>query len=579
MGTGGGLVVIDFSEQGNSAHFRGDGWSGQESDRVWAVGPRSKLRIPLQSSRRPMMLEVEIDPCRKRPMVVGQIVRITANGTAIGGVRMDRRSMIRCEIDPAITNKDGLLDLEFEFPGFYRPDVLDRSGDDRPLSGSFSFVRLYTIDMFKPGPHFPTSSPDIPVVDLLPPFAVSPADATATSAVYTFGPDGTALPFLRGGWGLGDDNLAWIVAAAGQIELPAPTIPGSHVLRLDARPAGSLGATGAGAVTILLDHIVIGQFSLDEPTTLLVPLPWELTEGRDTLPLSFVPRDTREPGDRGSAADPPVLSIAVGEMRVIPLPACLARADIIRMDQVRPTPPRAVSRRFLMEDAATLPAAIEAVLGMDTPALARSFESLGDNREFGVVQRKLGVEVLNLFGFSDANLADLIRALTDDLALVNDPASVTMELNDADPKEYVLNSPAYNLCWHTFCYENDGDQGTIWRDHSATLGYLRRKFYEGLRAGRKIYVVRQQRPIPFGQAATLLMELNRHGRATLLCVEPAPPNRRPGEVELLMPGLMRGYVGQFASDPDAESADSTDWLRVIANATLLNRVPVPSMGF
>jgi hypothetical protein len=62
MGTGGGLVVIDFSEQGNSAYFRRDGWSGQESDRVWGIGPRSVLVVPIQSSGRSIVMEAEIAP-------------------------------------------------------------------------------------------------------------------------------------------------------------------------------------------------------------------------------------------------------------------------------------------------------------------------------------------------------------------------------------------------------------------------------------------------------------------------------------------------------------------------------------
>ena len=64
--------------------------------------------------------------------------------------------------------------------------------------------------------------------------------------------------------------------------------------------------------------------------------------------------------------------------------------------------------------------------------------------------------------------------------------------------------------------------------------------------------MKQPRPISAVQAAALLLELKRHGNVSLLCVEPAPPERRPGEVELLMPGLMRGYVERFA---DAEAAD------------------------
>ena len=47
--------------------------------------------------------------------------------------------------------------------------------------------------------------------------------------------------------------------------------------------------------------------------------------------------------------------------------------------------------------------------------LVRRFESLGTDHEFGVVQRKLGLDVLNLFRFCEGTLAGLVQALTDDL--------------------------------------------------------------------------------------------------------------------------------------------------------------------
>ena len=163
MGTGGGLVVIDFSEHGNSAHFRREGWSGQEPDRVWGVGPRSVLRVPLQSSGRPIMLEAELGPNHAPPEIDGQLVRVRVNGAPVGGIRLMALSVLRCNIDPALTRADGLLEIEFECPGFYVPAGLGGdSSDPRPLSCWFTFVRLYTTDMFSPGPHFPASELPIP---------------------------------------------------------------------------------------------------------------------------------------------------------------------------------------------------------------------------------------------------------------------------------------------------------------------------------------------------------------------------------------------------------------------------------
>lgn len=579
MGTGGSLVVIDFSERGNSGRFRRDGWSGQETDRVWGVGPRSVLMVPIQSSGRPIVIEAELAPALPSPVVTGQLVRIGINGIAIGGARIGSRTMIRCEIDPPIPGPDGTLEIEFGFPGFCRPDLLGVSTDDRPLSCWFSFVRVYTKDMYKPGPWFPPSHPNITVIGLSPPLADTPdASIGAAPSVYTFGRSGTVLPFLRDGWHGGEDNYTWTDGSSSQLELPAPPTPGFYVLRLDASSLNVPEDVSKQYVTILLDGIVIGQYSLREPSAWVMPLPRELTEGRTSLPLTLIFPDPRHPADIGPSKDARLLGIAVSRVAVLPLPAYLTSAGSLRAGQAGVARPIAVSDQFLMDGKAALPAAVRAALGIDSATLMRGFESLGTNSEFGVVQRKLGLEVLNLFRFCETTLPDLTKALSDDLRAADAPELVTVEMEDAHKREYTLALPRYKIRWQMSAHENDSDRESLRRANAIALGYLRRKFYEGLRTGRKIYVLKRARPIPTGQAAVLLMELNRCGSATLLCVEVASNGRRPGEVELLMPGLMRGYIARFAPDDDVESADPMDWLPVLANAALLKRRPDMSVS-
>src|SRR6185437_6199022 len=109
------------------------------------------------------------------------------------------------------------------------------------------------------------------------------------------------------------------------------------------------------------------------------------------------------------------------------------------------------SSRFLTDAAEALPAAIEATLGTDVITLLRRFESLGTDREFGSVQQKLGLEVLNLFHACEGTFSSLVQALTDDLNAANDPQQV--ELSGAEHP--VLALPAYGLRWPPFVAEND----------------------------------------------------------------------------------------------------------------------------
>ena len=68
------------------------------------------------------------------------------------------------------------------------------------------------------------------------------------------------------------------------------------------------------------------------------------------------------------------------------------------------------------------------------------------------------------------------------------------------------------------------------------------------------------------------MALNRYGEATLLWVVPAERDRPAGTVEVVMPGLLKGYIDRFAPDHNAHDFSFDGWLRICANACVLARL-------
>jgi len=68
------------------------------------------------------------------------------------------------------------------------------------------------------------------------------------------------------------------------------------------------------------------------------------------------------------------------------------------------------------------------------------------------------------------------------------------------------------------------------------------------------------------------MALNRYGDATLLWVVPAERHRPAGTVEVVMPGLLRGYMDRFAPDENAHNLSFDGWLQVCTNALVLSRL-------
>ena len=152
------------------------------------------------------------------------------------------------------------------------------------------------------------------------------------------------------------------------------------------------------------------------------------------------------------STDKRLLGFAFRRVAVSPLPPHLSGIETLHSEQAFSWRPQAVSRQFLTEDGASLRDSISIAFGEDATAVLRHFESLR-NSTSRIVQRKLSLEVFNLFRFGNTQLANLMVALTDDLvALNNDAAAVTVELSHTPRREFIVSVPAYHLRWHTFTY-------------------------------------------------------------------------------------------------------------------------------
>ena len=193
--------------------------------------------------------------------------------------------------------------------------------------------------------------------------------------------------------------------------------------------------------------------------------------------------------------------------------------------------------------------------------LAVQFESLGDNCEFGLVQRHLGAEPLGLLRFTFIELVHLLRGLRTGFAGLGDPGTTHVATEGKD-REYVVRETAYGMTYHTFQYEADTSLDAIRRQQSASLNFLRRKFMEDTAAGEKIFVIKRGDPLRPEEILPIFAALNDLGRNWLLWVVPADSAHTPGTVEVLLPGLMRGYVDRFAPYDDAHSLSLPTWTAV-----------------
>jgi hypothetical protein len=93
------------------------------------------------------------------------------------------------------------------------------------------------------------------------------------------------------------------------------------------------------------------------------------------------------------------------------------------------------------------------------------------------------------------------------------------------------------------------------------------------RAAELNYWEEKPEPLRLSEILPLFLKLNEYGRNTLLYLTRCERGRRPGTVELLAPGIMRGYVDDFVISNDPAIADHATWMRIAVNAWLLDQGP------
>jgi capsular polysaccharide biosynthesis protein len=201
-----------------------------------------------------------------------------------------------------------------------------------------------------------------------------------------------------------------------------------------------------------------------------------------------------------------------------------------------------------------------------------AFESLGDNCEFGLVQRHGGAEPLGLLRFAgiflpiEVRLERLVAALNRRFEGLGADETMTVYL-EGEPgvREFLVRESSYNLMYHTFVLEGEADVQSVRQRESTRLNFLRRKLLEDLETGAKIWVWKSAATIEFDQILPLLESLRAMGPNTLLWVVEADATHPPGAIERLEPDLIKGYVERFAPYDKATDIRPASWFEVCQN--------------
>jgi hypothetical protein len=189
------------------------------------------------------------------------------------------------------------------------------------------------------------------------------------------------------------------------------------------------------------------------------------------------------------------------------------------------------------------------------------FRSLGDNCEFGFVQRYGGVEPSGLLRFSYTPLEDLIRGLRCGFADFGAPGDLHLSVSAGGT--YYCHSQAYNIWANTGHPAGSIEPGDLLEREYGRLAHLKRKMLEDLADGSKILVRKVDRGAAESDFARLAEAVWSHGPSTLLRVTEAGPDWTLEPARRVADRLIEGRVRRFAPVEQAWEVDLEPWLHLV----------------
>jgi tetratricopeptide (TPR) repeat protein len=192
------------------------------------------------------------------------------------------------------------------------------------------------------------------------------------------------------------------------------------------------------------------------------------------------------------------------------------------------------------------------------------FESLGDDFEFGLVQRQARAEPMGLFRWAripTRNLLNLLKTRFDGVG----QAEFTDLYTEVDG-EFWTKDTRYNMKTRTFVYETDPlDERRKRFAHvmGSRFRFLRDQLIEDLETASKIFVIKSKAALAPQDIEALYTALNDYGPNWLLYVRSSDARHRPGSLRRLHDRLMIGHV---IAKP---GIDHVSWRQVCVTACAL----------
>jgi hypothetical protein len=224
----------------------------------------------------------------------------------------------------------------------------------------------------------------------------------------------------------------------------------------------------------------------------------------------------------------------------------------------------------MMDSATEATPVMQAAPAMEDRELVLHFESIGDNCELGLVQRRAGAEPLGLLRFAGAPLRSFLRALANRFNGVADPDSIRIHQENG---EYMVKLTRYDFYYHAHVKVDATTPEALHTQQCRTAGFLAEKLINDLEAPSKILVFRQNEPLLASDLSDLRVALAAYGPNTLLWVQEACPGHPPGSVSVADGRMIIGYVNRLASREDVPNLHFESWIAVLRKAHAIWSLP------
>jgi len=259
----------------------------------------------------------------------------------------------------------------------------------------------------------------------------------------SFATAGNSLGYLGGGWAQSEPEFSWGIGAESHLVLPWVVPADEYILTLDVVPYVHPPELPGQRLIVSVNDTVVGSTNLSRPTLLGYRIPATLARRSERMLITLQHPDAASPKDVSNTPDDRYLAFSVSEARLYRVTGSDASPGMqlppgLMLGSMGEHAPGVRLHTDLTEW-------VMARTGLTVSEIALRFESLGENCEFGLFQRRCDSEPLGLLRFSSTFMRNLIRGIDNGFDGLGEPEAINPRLEGEPRKEYMIYEQRYGL--------------------------------------------------------------------------------------------------------------------------------------